>query len=224
MALIEARQTPVKRNAAKTRQRILNAAEKVFAARGLEGTRMAAIAEAADCNQALLYYYFASKDQLFTAVLEQIYAKIRSAEQELDLGHLEPRDAMQRLVEFSFDYVRTNPSFIKLINDENMHGAEHLKKSAGARQLNTPLVATIACILEDGVKQGVFRPGVDPVQLYITIASIAYFFIANRATLSVIFDLPKPAAAFELRRTHCVDVILGYLRPQEQLETGDGHV
>lgn len=222
MELIEPRETPVKRNAAKTRQRILDAAETVFAARGLEGTRMAAIAESADCNQALLYYYFASKDQLFTAVLEQIYAKIRSAEQELDLNHLQPRDAMQRLVEFSFDYVRTNPSFIKLINDENMHGAEHLKKSAGARQLNTPLVATIARILEDGATQGVFRPGIDPVQLYITIASIAYFFTANRATLSVIFDLPKPDAAFELRRTHCVDVILGYLRPQAQLEIGDG--
>lgn len=216
MALIDPKDPPATRNAAKTRQRILDAAEDVFAARGLEGTRMAAIASLAGCNQALLYHYFSSKDELFTAVLEQIYAKIRSAEQALDLGHLAPMDAMQRLVEFSFDYVRQNPSFIKLINDENMHGAEHLKKSSDARQLNTPLVATIEGILQEGVAQGAFRRGVDPIQLYITIASIAYFFTANRATLSVIFDLPDADAAFELRRAHIVEVVLGYLRPVSQ--------
>lgn len=220
MALTEPRDAPATRNAAKTRQRILDAAEDVFAARGLEGTRMAAIASLAGCNQALLYHYFSSKDELFTSVLEQIYAKIRSAEQELDLDHLEPKAAMQRLVEFSFDYVRENPSFIKLINDENMHGAEHIKKSADARKLNTPLVATIDCILKDGVARGEFREGVNPIQLYITIASIAYFFTANRATLSVIFDLPDADAAFDLRRAHIVDVVLGYLRPVSETQEG----
>jgi TetR/AcrR family transcriptional regulator len=212
MALTDVRDAPVTRNAAKSRQRILDAAETIFATRGLEGTRMAAIADLAGCNQALLYHYFASKDDLFTAVLEQTYAKIRAAEQELELDHLEPVAAMQRLVEFSFDYVRDNPSFIKLINDENMHGAEHLKASSDARRLNTPLVDTIACILQAGAERGDFRDGLDPVQLYITVASLAYFFTANRATLSVIFDLPDPKACFALRRAHIVDVVLGYLR------------
>jgi TetR/AcrR family transcriptional regulator len=212
MALTDVRDAPVTRNAAKSRQRILDAAETIFATRGLEGTRMAAIADLAGCNQALLYHYFASKDDLFTAVLEQTYAKIRAAEQELELDHLEPVAAMQKLVEFSFDYVRDNPSFIKLINDENMHGAEHLKASADARRLNTPLVDTIACILQAGAERGDFRDGVDPVQLYITVASLAYFFTANRATLSVIFDLPDQKACFALRRAHIVDVVLGFLR------------
>ncbi|MFK7792406.1 MAG: TetR family transcriptional regulator [Devosiaceae bacterium] len=212
MALIEPREPPTTRNAAKTRQRILDAAEGVFAARGLEGTRMAAIASSAGCNQALLYHYFASKDQLFTAVLEQTYAKIRNAEQQLELDHLQPKAAIQKLVEFSFDYVHANPSFIKLINEENLHGAEHLKLSSGARQLNTPLVATLAKILDEGATNGDFRQGVDPVQLYITIASIAYFFTANRATLSVIFELPHVEATLTKRRTHIVEVILGYLR------------
>ncbi len=212
MALTDIRDAPVTRNAAKSRQRILDAAETVFATKGLEGTRMAAIADLAGCNQALLYHYFASKDDLFTAVLEQTYAKIRAAEQKLELDHLKPVAAMQRLVEFSFDYVRDNPSFIKLINDENMHGAEHLKASADARRLNTPLVDTIAAILKDGVTCGDFRDGVDPVQLYITVASLAYFFTANRATLSVIFDLPDADTCFALRRAHIVEVVLGYLR------------
>jgi TetR/AcrR family transcriptional regulator len=209
MALTDVRDAPVTRNAAKSRQRILDAAETIFATRGLEGTRMAAIADLAGCNQALLYHYFASKDDLFTAVLEQTYAKIRAAEQELELDHLEPVAAMQRLVEFSFDYVRDNPSFIKLINDENMHGAEHLKASpmpaASTHRWSIPSPAS----LQAGAERGDFRDGIDPVQLYITVASLAYFFTANRATLSVIFDLPDQKACFALRRAHIVDVVLG---------------
>lgn len=212
MAPTDVKEAPTTRNAAKSRQRILDAAESVFAAKGLEGTRMAAIAGLAGCNQALLYHYFAGKDELFTAVLEQTYANIRAAEQKLDLTDLPPTAAMQKLVEFSFDYVRDNPSFIKLINDENMHGAEHLKASTDARRLNTPLVDTIAAILEAGVAHRDFRAGVDPVQLYITIASLAYFFTSNRATLSVVFDLPDANTCFATRRTHIVEVVLGYLR------------
>lgn len=212
MAPTDVKEAPTTRNAAKSRQRILDAAESVFAAKGLEGTRMAAIASLAGCNQALLYHYFAGKDELFTAVLEQTYANIRAAEQKLDLTDLPPTAAMQKLVEFSFDYVRDNPSFIKLINDENMHGAEHLKASTDARRLNTPLVDTIAAILEAGVAHRDFRAGVDPVQLYITIASLAYFFTSNRATLSVVFDLPDAKTCFATRRTHIVEVVLGYLR------------
>ncbi len=216
MAPTDIKDTPSTRNAAKTRQRILDAAESVFATKGLEGTRMAAIASLAGCNQALLYHYFAGKDELFTAVLEQTYAKIRAAEQDLDLADLPPVVAMQELVEFSFDYVRDNPSFIKLINDENMHGAEHLTASTDARRLNTPLVDTIAAILKAGVARGNFRRGVDPVQLYITIASLAYFFTSNRATLSVVFDLPDADTCFALRRAHIVDVVLSYLRATPQ--------
>jgi len=220
MGIIETRPPPQERNRDKTRKRILEAAESEFAANGLKGTRIAAIAELADCNKALLYHYFKNKQDLFTAVLERTYAKIRSKEQKLELGHLAPQDAMRRLVEFSFDYVRQNPSFIKIINDENMHGARHLRASPEARKLNTPLVATIARILTEGVARGVFRSGVDPVQLYITIASVAYFYTANRATLSVIFDLADCDAAHAARRAHIGEVVLGYLRPDPTSDKG----
>ena len=201
------------RDAAATRARILKAAEKEFAKKGLKGTRIDAIATRARCNKALIYHYFGSKEDLFSAVLEVTYEKIREAERKLDLAHRAPREAMQELIGFSFDYVSGHPEFISLINDENMHGGVHVVHSARARDLNSPLVALIEQILKRGQAEGVFRTGVDPVQLYISIASICYFFLANRHTLSAIFALPKTRDVLDMRRQHVIEVILGYLRP-----------
>lgn len=204
------------RDAAATRARILNAASKEFAKKGLKGTRIDAIAKRARCNKALIYHYFGNKEALFSTVLERNYEAIRSAERQLDLAHREPVAAMQELIGFSFDYVSAHPEFISLINDENMHGGVHVAHSAKARDLNSPLVAMIDTILERGQEEGKFRAGVDPVQLYISIASICYFFIANRSTLSAIFGLPKTPEVLARRREHVIEVILGYLRPEAE--------
>lgn len=202
------------RDAVATRARILNAASKEFARKGLKGTRVEAIAKRARCNKALIYHYFGNKEALFSTVLEQNYEAIRSAERQLELAHREPVAAMRELIGFSFDYVSAHPEFISLINDENMHGGVHVAHSAKARDLNSPLVSMIDTILERGQGEGKFRSGVDPVQLYISIASICYFFIANRSTLSAIFGLPKTPEVLAHRREHVIEVILGYLRPE----------
>lgn len=201
------------RDAAATRARILKAAEREFAKKGLKGTRINAIAKRARCNKALIYHYFGGKEDLFSSVLELTYQKIREAEHKLELAHRSPRDAMEELISFSFDYVSEHPEFISLINDENMHGGVHVSHSVRARDLNSPLVALIEQILNRGQSEGIFRKDVDPVQLYISIASICYFFIANRHTLSAIFSLPKTQDVLEMRRRHVIEVILGYLRP-----------
>ena len=120
------------RDAAATRARILKAAEKEFARKGLKGTRIDAIAKRARCNKALIYHYFGSKEDLFSAVLEVTYENIRAAERKLDLTHRSPEEAMQELIGFSFDYVSDHPEFISLINDENMHGGVHVIHSARA--------------------------------------------------------------------------------------------
>lgn len=213
LATAEGKKPRRTRDAAATRARILKAAEKEFAKKGLKGTRIDAIARRAGCNKALIYHYFGGKEDLFSAVLEITYEKIRTAERKLDLANRSPQEAMRELIGFSFDYVSEHPEFISLINDENMHGGVHVVHSARARDLNSPLVALIDEILKRGQADGVFRTGVDPVQLYISIASICYFFVANRHTLSAIFALPKTRDVLDMRRRHVIDVILGYLRP-----------
>lgn len=201
------------RDAEATRAKILRAGRDEFAGRGLKGARIQEIGRRAGCNKAMIYHYFASKDALFAAVLEETYADIRAAEAALDLTHKPPRTAMEELVGFSFDYVRANPHFIALINEENLHHGAHIAHSPKARALNSPLVGTIATVLKKGCDAGVFRCGVDAVQLYISIAGICYFYIANRATLSAIFELPAAPGDLAARRAHAIAVIMGYLRP-----------
>jgi len=207
--------TPMtKRNPERTRKRILDAATTEFSAHGLSGARVDAIAERAKANKRLIYHYFNSKDDLFLAVLERTYEEIRGFEHALGLTDAEPEEAMRRLVLGTFDYYINNPHFISLLNNENLHRAEHIKKSARIKALHSPLVDQIRTILDAGEKKGVFRSGVDPVHLYITIAGVGYFYLSNIFTLSAIFDRDlHTKAAIAARRQHVVDAVMGYLKP-----------
>jgi AcrR family transcriptional regulator len=195
-----------------TRAAILTAATEEFAAFGLGGARVDRIAERAGINKRMLYYYFGQKEDLFLAVLERAYAKIRGEEQNLNLTQVEPTEAVRRLIEFTWNYYIENPSFPTLLNSENLHRARHLKRSARVRELHSPFVATIADVLERGARSGIFRSGVDPIQFYISIAGISYFYLSNNHTLSTIFDrdLMAPKAQVE-RLTHMTEMVLGFL-------------
>ena len=202
------------RDPERTRQRILKAATDEFAAKGLEGARTDEIARRAGANKRMIYHYFSSKEGLFQAVLEKAYADIRGSEQRLRLTRRDPAEAMAQLVGFSFDWFHRHPEFHKLLNEENLYEGVHVESSAKARSLNMPLVDMIGELLEKGQETGQFRTGVYPVQLYISIAGISYFFFSNRFTLSAIFgrDLTSKTE-LATRRQHAVELILGYLRP-----------
>lgn len=201
------------RDAKRSQGIILAAARDEFAEHGLGGARMDRIAERAKLNKRLIYYYFTSKDDLFLSVLEGTYADIRDAEMQLNLTDLAPAQAIRRLTEFTWDYYIQHPEFIILLNCENLHQARHLAKSERVREMNSPLIQTLGEILERGRIEGIFRGGVDPVQLYISIAGLAYFYLSNNHTLSAIFgrNLMTPKAHSE-RISHMCDVIIGYVR------------
>ena len=206
---------PAIRDRERTRQRILDAAVGEFAAKGLEGARTDHIARLAGVNKRMIYHYFESKDGLFQAVLEKTYATIRGSEARLQLTSRDPVEAMRQLVAFSFDWFLDHPEFIKLLNEENLHLGRHVRGSRSVQSLNLPLVDMISELLERGHGTGQFRGGVDPVQLYISIAGISYFYFSNRHTLSAIFNRDlSDAGAYAARRAHVIDVILGFLRPE----------
>lgn len=202
------------RDADRSQATILAAARDEFAEHGLGGARVDRIAERAGLNKRLIYYYFNDKEQLFRAVLEQAYRDIRAAEQDLHLLDQKPADAVRRLVEFTWNYYLEHPEFLTLLNSANLHRARHLADSQRARELNSPLIETLAEILERGRREGSFRGGVDPLQLYVSIAGMAYFYLSNNHTLSAVFgrDLMTPKA-LQQRLSHMSDVILGYLLP-----------
>jgi AcrR family transcriptional regulator len=200
------------RDADRSQATILAAARDEFAEHGLGGARMDRIAERAGLNKRLIYYYFADKEQLFRAVLEQAYLHIRGEERKLNLLALKPADAVRRLVEFTWNYYLAHPEFLSLLNSANLHRARHLEGSERLRELNSPLIATLGEILEHGRKEGSFRGGIDPVQLYVSIAGLAYFYLSNNHTLSTIFgrDLMASKARSE-RLSHMVELVLGYV-------------
>jgi AcrR family transcriptional regulator len=200
------------RDADRSQGTILAAARDEFAEHGLGGARVDRIAERAGLNKRLIYYYFEDKDKLFQAVLEQAYRDIREDEMKLRLLDLEPTTAVRRLIEFTWDYYLRLPEFITLLNSANLHRARHLAESRRARELNSPVIETLATVLERGRREGSFRGGVDPVQLYVSIAGLSYFYLSNNHTLSAIFgrDLMTAKAKHE-RLTHMCDVILGYV-------------
>ena len=200
------------RDADRTQQQILRAAMVEFSAAGLGGARIDAIAERAGVNKKLIYYYYGSKDALFLAVMEQTYADIREAERELHLQALPPVEAVRRLVAFTWEHYLAHPEFLTLLNSENLHQARHLKQSTRVREMNSPLIQTLGEVLERGRREGLFRGGVDPLQLYISIAGLAYFYLSNNHTLSAIFgrDLMAPKALNQ-RLSHITDVVLGYV-------------
>ncbi len=205
----------VTRDPERTRARILEAAKAAFAERGLSGARVDQIAARAKVNKRMIYHYFGSKDGLFLAVLEGAYADIREAERALALDHLDPVEAIKNLVSFTWDYYLHNPEFLRLVNSENLHGGRHLAQSEIIRELHSPFVRMVADILARGERAGVFRKGVDPVQLNITIAALGYYYLTNRYTLSIIFDRDLMAPeAMAARLDFMIENVLGYLRPR----------
>lgn len=203
-----------RRNPEATRSKLLTAARCEFANSGLAGARVDEIAARAGVNKQLVYHYFGDKDALYLAVLEWVYEEIRAHERELNLEGLPPERAIRKLIESSFDHLATHPDFILLLNDENRAGARHVRGSRKLEAMHSPLVSLVSKILGEGVRTGVFRRGINPVHLYISIAGLSYFFFSNTPTLSAIFgkDLSS-AAAKRARRKHVVDLVLQALRP-----------
>lgn len=207
------RRTGRPRDAEATQRRILAAAKIEFARHGLSGARVDVIAARARTNKRMLYHYFGDKDRLFKRVLEDAYLAIRTAEQALSLDELPPEVALETLVRFTWDYYLANPEFIALVNSANLHKARHLKGSAVLNDISRRFVDMVARLLDRGVADGVFRPGVDPVQLNITIAAIGYYYMTNRYSGSIVFERDLMAAdALERRLAFNIETILRLVR------------
>ena len=192
---------------------ILEVATREFADKGLAGARIDVIAEAMRTSKRMIYYYFGSKEGLYVAVLEEAYRRMRAIEADLHLEDLPPEEALRRLVAFTVDYQRAHPEFIRLVMTENIHRGEYLQRSSAIQQLNVPAIAGLRSVYERGVAAGVFRPGLDPVDLHMSISALSVFNIANRHTFSLIFqtDFDDPAAV-NARRDSIVEMIVRFVR------------
>lgn len=217
-AVADAPRKSRKNNPEKTRENILQEAIVEFVQQGLAGARVDAIAERIHTSKRMIYYYFGSKDGLYLAVLEEAYRRMRSIEADLHLDDLEPAVALRRLVEFTWEHHRDNEDFIRLVMSENIHRAEYLRQSQSMRELNVRAIDSIRELYDRGVAQGVFRSGLDPLDIHAAISALTVFNVANRYTFGAIFDRDdRQAKAQILRLEHVVELILrfvGYAEPE----------
>lgn len=166
------------------RKNILDAAIRIFAERGLSGARIATISKLAKSNDRMIYYYFGSKEKLYIAVLETLYVNMTDAERELALDLTDPMDALRRLAVFTMRHYIEHPEMITVLNNENLHRGRHVSKAKSLKRLSSPALEMVEKIVSRGISERVFRADVEPLQLYIAIMSLNYFYVSNRWTLT----------------------------------------
>jgi AcrR family transcriptional regulator len=192
---------------------IIEVATHEFSEKGLAGARIDVIAEAMRTSKRMIYYYFGSKEGLYVSVLEEAYRRIRAIESGLHLEDLAPEDALRRLVGFTVDYQLANPDFIRLVMTENIHRGEFLAQSKAIQRLNVPAIDAVREVYQRGVAAGVFRAGIDPVDLHMSISALSFFNTANRHTFALIFkrDMESPAAVVA-RRDSIIEMVVRFVR------------
>jgi AcrR family transcriptional regulator len=198
----------------RTKANILEVATHEFSEKGLSGARIDEIAERTRTSKRMIYYYFESKEGLYRAVLEDSYRRIRSIEATLDLENKAPLEALAQHVRFTFDYQLTNTDFIRLVMVENIHHGEHIAQLSTTQQESMGAIGTLRRIVERGVREGVMRKDLDPIDLHMSISALCFFNVANRHTFSTIFkvDMVSPAAT-AARRESVTDMILRFVAP-----------
>ena len=201
-----------RRDADRTRGEILDVATQEFADRGFDGARVDEIAARTSTTKRMIYYYFGGKRQLYVAALESAYARIREAEQQVNVDHLGPADAIRRIAEVTFDHHEANPDFIRLVSIENIHRAEHIARLPELVKINTPAVLLLDRILSRGREAGEFRADVDAIDVHLMISAFCFFRVANQHTFGAIFerDLLDPDRR-DHYRTMLSDMVVAHL-------------
>jgi AcrR family transcriptional regulator len=201
-----------------TRKNILEVAAQEFALNGLSGARIDEIAAKTRSSKRMIYYYFGSKEGLYLSALENAYRQVREGEAELDVKGLPPLEALKRLVEFTFDHHHQHEEFIRMVMIENIHHGAFLERSNVIRDLNVTAIGDIEAIYANGLADGLFRAGLDPLEIHWQISALCFFNVSNRATFSKIFgkDVGTPAYQASLRM-QAVEMVLRFVVKPDKL-------
>lgn len=171
------------------KQKLLLSAINEFAEYGYEGARVDNIVKAAGCSKQTVYHHYGNKENLFIEVLEYTYNDIRSKEALLTYDDDKPVENLEKIIDFTWDYYCKNIWFLKIINTENQSRGIHLKKSEKIEGINSKHITIMSGIIKKGESMGLFRDGIDPVHLNISIAALGFFYLVNQHTLSHVYGL-----------------------------------
>ena len=160
-----------------------------------------------------IYYYFGGKEKLYLAVLEAAYRRVRAIDTEPDLDTQDAESALRELAGRTFDFQGANEDFVRLIMNENIHNARYLRELKDIQKLNASAVDAVRKIYQRGCKAGVFRSGIEPLDIHMTISALAFFNVSNRHTFSLIFKHDMASAkSHAARRASVVEAVARFVR------------
>jgi AcrR family transcriptional regulator len=200
------------KDAERTRAEIIEVATKEFSQRGYSGGRINEIAERTRTSKRMIYYYFGSKEGLYRAVLFEHYRRLRANDRASNLQDMPPMEALATLTRLTFDWYVEHASEVPLVMVENIHHGKHVNSLPEFESLNSTAIDLVSSIYDRGVAEKVMRPGVRPIDIYISIASASFFNVSNRYTFEAIFGHDMSAKdEIARRREALTDSVLRYV-------------
>ncbi|MBE6611924.1 MAG: TetR/AcrR family transcriptional regulator [Ruminococcaceae bacterium] len=194
-----------------TKEKILRAAETAFGERGLYGARVDEIAALAGVNKRMIYAHFGSKEELYVAVLDEVYSRIADQEQQILSDDADPAALMRKIIEGNFEFLCHNPTFVKMVLWENLNGGEYLKRSVAKTKKGASFLK-LREILERGMKEGVFRDDIDMDEVILSSQMFVYSYFSNTHTMSYIMDRDfLGEESVKKRCRHITEMILGHI-------------
>ncbi|HHV94882.1 MAG TPA: TetR/AcrR family transcriptional regulator [Clostridiaceae bacterium] len=171
------------RNSQKSREDILRAAEIKFAEKGIYGTRVDDIAKEANINKRMLYEYFGNKEDLYRAVLVEVYSRLSKEEMTLLSEDIDCIEAVKKIIKLYFDFLKSNPTYVNLILWENLNKGKYIE-DIDFSNIKDPAFALFSEVINRGKKEGIFRKEVDNEQAILSLLTYSFSYFSNRYTLS----------------------------------------
>lgn len=209
---------PARRSRAQAREEaisdLIDIATEEFVEKGLAGARIDEIA--GKSTKRKIYYYFGGKDELYRTVLERAYQRVRSSENKVDIETGSAIDALRRLIEHDVHYHSEHPELVRLVMNENIHRAAHLRQIEGIQESNRDVIELLAALVARGEAEGSFRPGIDPIELHMNMTALAFYNVSNQFTFSHNFGVDMTSnEAVDRRAKQVGDIIVAWVAKRD---------
>jgi TetR/AcrR family transcriptional regulator len=199
------------RNSQKSKEDILNAAEIEFAEKGIYGTRVDEIAKQANINKRMIYEYYGSKEELYKAVLVNVYGRLGNQEKGILSDKTDSVDAIKKLIKLYFKFLKENPTYVNLLQWENLNKGKYIQ-DADFTGIKDPTLELLRKVIRRGKDEGVFKQEVDIEQVILSLLTYCFAYFSNRYTLSKLMGKKLDEEEnINKRIEHVTDMFLTYL-------------
>ena len=194
-----------------TKERILGAAEEEFSEKGFYGARVDAIAAASGINKRMIYAHFESKEKLYTKVLLRVYERLAECEKQFMIDGLDPLESIRNVIHISFEYLKNNPNFVRMLMWENLNRGMSIPDGELAK-LKAPSMEYIRRQLIRGKELGIFRADIDVHHVSISLMNFCFAHFSNQHTMASILgrDITSTEEVHS-RAKFITDIIFKYL-------------